>query len=122
MFNNVKQPKNTTEGRLTLQWNSKFSDFRGKQFDASQKSIDSDVLRLCWPLVPFDKGDLNRSAIFNTIIGSGLVKYATPYARRLYYNPGFLFQGGPVRGAYWFERMKDKDLPEIKRNAGREFT
>ena len=52
---------------------------------AVQKFIDSEVLRLCEPLVPFDQGTLARSGQINTVIGSGQVKYRTPYARRWYY-------------------------------------
>lgn len=70
-----------------------------------QKYIDSAVLRLCEPKVPKDEGDLIRSGITNTVIGSGEVRYRTPYARRWYYMPAE-FQDAPVRGNYWFERMK----------------
>ena len=37
---------------------------------AVQKFIDSEVLRLCEPLVPFDQGTLARSGQINTVIGS----------------------------------------------------
>lgn len=117
----VDQPKNTKTDGVTLKWNPSFSKTRSEQFSNAQKSIDSDVIRLCWPLVPFDKGILNNSSLLNTVMGSGLVVYVTPYAAKMYYNPQLNFQGGPIRGAYWFERMKGKDLPEIKRNAGKEL-
>ncbi len=71
-----------------------------------QRYIDSEVLRLCSPLVPFDQGTLNESGTINTTVGSGEVKYRTPYARRWYYMPAS-FQGAPNRGNYWFERMKN---------------
>lgn len=71
-----------------------------------QQFIDSEVLRLCDPLVPFDTGALKQSGIINTKVGSGLVKYRTPYARRWYYMPAN-FDGAPDRGNYWFERMKN---------------
>ena len=70
-----------------------------------QKYIDSEVLRLCDPYIPFDVGTLRDSGIENTVIGSGEVKWRTPYARRWYYMPA-RFQGAPQRGNYWFERMK----------------
>lgn len=68
-----------------------------------QQFIDSEVLRLSKPYVPFDKGDLSESGNIHTRIGSGEVLYRTPYARRQYYennNP----QG--LRGRRWFDRMK----------------
>lgn len=74
---------------------------------AVQKYIDSEVLRLCEPMVPFDQGTLVQSGNINTVIGSGQVKYRTPYARRWYYMPAS-FQEAPRRGNYWFERMKNE--------------
>lgn len=74
---------------------------------AVQKFIDSEVLRLCDPLVPFDQGTLVQSGTINTVLGSGEVKYRTPYARRWYYMPAN-FQEAPRRGNYWFERMKNE--------------
>lgn len=71
-----------------------------------QKFIDSEVLRLCDPLVPFDQGTLKQSGTINTVVGSGEVRYRTPYARRWYYMPAN-FQGAPDRGNYWFDRMKN---------------
>lgn len=80
----------------------------------AQKFIDSEVLRLCDPYIPKDEGDLIGSGTNNTEIGSGEVRYRTPYARRWYYMPAD-FQGAPIRGNYWFERMKKQGgLSEIK--------
>lgn len=76
------------------------------QNEATQMFIDSEVLRLCTPKLPFRDGYLTRSGIDNTQIGSGEVRYSTPYARRLYYHPEYSFTGAPERGGYWFERMK----------------
>lgn len=74
--------------------------------NAAQKFVDSEVLRRCTPYVPFDSGALIRSGIVHTDIGSGEVIYATPYARRWYYQEAN-FQGAPMRGTYWFEKMKN---------------
>lgn len=71
-----------------------------------QRFVDSEVLRRCDPMVPKDTGDLIGSGIRSTTIGSGEVKYSTVYARRWYYCPAN-FQGAPMRGNYWFERMKN---------------
>lgn len=70
-----------------------------------QKFIDSEVLRRCEPMVPLRDEFLIKSGIENTKIGTGVVKYQTPYARRWYYEPAN-FTGAPMRGNYWFERMK----------------
>lgn len=84
-----------------------------------QKYIDSECLRLCDPLIPLDTGALIDSGNINTQIGSGEVKYRTPYARRWYYMPAN-FSGGSSsgmsavgRGNYWFERMKQQHKKQI---------
>lgn len=79
----------------------------------TQKFIDSEVLLQSSPYVPFRKGVLEGSGTRHTNIGSGKVIYKTPYARRMYYNPQYNFQGAPMRGAYWFERMKADKLRTI---------
>ena len=86
---------------------------------AVQQFIDSECLRLCEPKIPKDTGALIQSGIINTAIGSGEVKWATPYARRMYYHPEYNFSQSPARGAYWFERMKAEHKDEILRNAKR---
>ena len=101
----IEQPRNgRNNGSIT--WRSSF----GRQWNSSmieaQKKVDSEVLRLTTPYVPFDSGELIRSGIRNTVIGSGRVVYKTPYARKLYYSTTFNFRGAPQRGAQWFERMK----------------
>lgn len=70
-----------------------------------QQVIDSEVLRLNDPYVPKDTGELIRSGIVNTQIGSGEVIYQTPYARRQYYIP---MNHDGKRCAYWFEQMKNE--------------
>jgi len=51
-----------------------------------QKYIDSAVIRYDEPYVPFDSGTLAHSANTATVIGSGEVRYETPYARYQYYG------------------------------------
>lgn len=82
-----------------------------------QKFIDSEVLRVTDPYVPMDTGALKSSGIRNTTIGEGKVIYRTPYARKLYYNPQFNYQGAPMRGGKWFERMKIDHKDSILKGA-----
>ena len=92
------------------------TDFE-KKFKQAQKIVDSEVLRRCDPLIPMDTGMLKKSGILGTTIGSGIVSYITPYARRQYYENqgnGNHNKSG-LRGAYWFERMKANDLEDIKK-------
>lgn len=67
-----------------------------------QKFVDSEVLRLTDPYVPMDSGVLKGSGTRSTKIGSGDVKYSTPYARRQYHEN----KGNGLRGKMWFERAK----------------
>lgn len=78
-----------------------------------QRTIDSDILRLTEPYVPFDTGMLKDSGITATDIGSGVIVYDTPYARRQYYEN----KGNGRRGKLWFERMKADHRDEILRHA-----
>lgn len=85
-----------------------------------QKVIDSEVLRLNDKYVPFDTGALKDSGLSQTQLGSGMVKYFTPYARKHYYIP---MQHEGQRCDYWFERMKasggkEKILAAARREAG----
>ena len=77
-----------------------------------QQFIDSECLRLCEPKVPKRENILIESGHLNTVIGSGQIKYRTPYARRWYYMPA-KFHEAPERGNYWFERMKQQYKEKI---------
>lgn len=74
-----------------------------------QKFIDSEVLRTTDPYVPKDSGDLKKSGTKATKIGSGEVRYATPYARRQYFEN----RGNGLRGRMWFERSKQDNKKAI---------
>lgn len=82
-----------------------------------QKYIDSEVLRCSDKYVPLDSSKLKESGTTSTVVGSGMVHYNTPYARKNYYeNRGRGKEGtakGGLRGRLWFERMKTDHLPGI---------
>ena len=88
-----------------------------------QQYIDSKVLEYSDPYVPKDTGILKHSGIMHTQIGTGEVKYRTPYARRWYYMPARFAQGSSSgmntigRGNYWFERMKREHKQRILEGA-----
>lgn len=84
-----------------------------------QMYVDSEVLRLSDPYIPMDTGTLKLSGVRHTIIGSGEVIYRTPYAKKMYYGDGYRFQGAPMRGARWFERMKADRKQDILRGAAK---
>lgn len=107
----------TPQGRIIMvagcaakiEWNADFkSKWQGQYYDA-QRFVDSEVLRLSEPFIPLLTGTLVRTGILGTEIGSGTVHWIAPYAKQQYYKgrqPG-RSGTGPLRGAFWFERMKE---------------
>lgn len=104
---------NGVQARLT--WNPGAERRINNVLKEKQKTIDSEVLRLCAPMVPFKSGALERSGTIHTVIGSGEVVYATPYARYQYYATAQTRSYDPRRGARWFERMKTAHKDQILR-------
>lgn len=84
-----------------------------------QQFIDTECLRLSNEKAPKRDNILISSGNSNTIIGSGELRYRTPYARRLYYHPEYNFsqEKNPDAGAYWFERMKQQYKEQILKGA-----
>lgn len=89
---------------------------------AVQAFVDSEIIRLADPYVPFRTGALKDSALISTVIGQGEIVYATPYAKRMYYHPEYDFNGAPMRGAHWVERMwadrGDEIIKSVAEKAG----
>lgn len=91
-------------------------------FGRVQQCIDSECLRLCnTKFVPFDQHTLIESSIASTVLGSGEIKYRTPYARYLYYHPEFSFgtEHNAEAGGYWFERMKQQYKQQVLERAAK---
>ena len=111
--------------KLEIRWNEGFGPKLSRNFNSAQEFIDSECLRRCDELVPKDTGILKQSGILCTQIGSGEVKYRTPYARRWYYMPAQFQEGSGSgmetvgRGNYWFERMKQQYREQILEGAKR---
>lgn len=119
----IENPKGsiikTKNGKAKLTWNPNFVGKWQGQYTAAQKFVDSEVLRLSDPYIPMQTGMLKKSGILGTVIGSGEVVWNAPYARYLYYGQVMIgrapkkvisakltYHGAPMRGAFWFERMK----------------
>lgn len=110
----VRQPRNGGSGRVRIDWSGTVASRLNNVLKAKQKLVDSEVLRLCDPLIPFRTGTLKRSGTVATVIGSGEVKYSTPYARKQYYDTAETRPYDANRGAKWFERMKVAHKKEIE--------
>lgn len=113
----------TDAGKAELVWKTDFARWP-RQYRQAQQFVDGEVLRLSEPYIPLQTGMLIKSGILGSDIGSGEVKWIAPYAAYQYYSkrkPGS--ETGPLRGPYWFERMKvaykARILAGAKRLAGR---
>jgi hypothetical protein len=111
-------------GKAELKWNTNFRPTWQRQYSDAQKFVDSEVLRLSEPFIPLRTGMLIKSGILGTDVGSGTVQWIAPYARAQYYStrkPGR--ETGPLRGPFWFARMKAvhgrKIIAGARRIAGR---
>jgi hypothetical protein len=102
----------TENGKAQLVWNPAVFSGGGRgswqgRYTAAQEFMDSEVLRLCEPYIPLRTSMLIKSGILGTDIGSGEVKWIAPYAKAQYYSPRKAgSMTGPLRGPFWFERMK----------------
>ncbi len=95
-------------GKAELKFNPNFGAKQTQKYSRVQKFIDSEVLRQSEPFTPLLTSMLIKSGILGTDVGSGTVSWIAPYAKRQYYKgrrPGTQ-QAGPLRGRFWFERMK----------------
>lgn len=98
-----------------LDWAGDFGKKRGNALMNAQEFIDSECLRCMNPLTPRDTGAMIKSGTLGTTIGSGIIQYVTPYARRQYYENN----GKGQRGRLWFERMKAAHAETIRKGAER---
>lgn len=128
MSDKIKVPANQTirvkikGGSITakLTFNPRLQSALRQSFAEAQKYVDSEVLRLSDPYVPFDTGYLKKSGTLGTVVGSGQIFYIASYGRRQYYNgrtPGTAKD--PLRGRLWFERMKADHLEDIRSGAAK---
>ena len=122
-FHKIKSDKG--EVSFEIKWNTGFGPKLSRTFNTVQEFVDTKCLNLCAPMVPKDANILIESGILNTQIGSGEIKYRTPYARRWYYMPANFSQGDGEginavgRGNYWFYRMKEQYREQILTGAKR---
>lgn len=100
-----------------LRWSPGFASSWSGTMNKKQAFIDSEVLRLCAPLMPLKTGALIGSGTTGTKIGSGEVVYQSVYAKKQYYDTADSRPYDGARGAHWFERMKAAHKDQILRAA-----
>lgn len=81
----------------------------------TQVFIDSEILRYSDKYVPMKTGSLKRSGETGTRIGTGVIKYTAPYAKRQY----FAGKATGQRGRKWVKRMWLSQGKHIIKNANK---
>jgi hypothetical protein len=91
--------------------------------DRTQYTLDTQILKDSNYFIPMDTSFLMNSSLRASDIGGGLLRWDTPYARRLYYNPQYNFQKdeNPNARGLWFEEAKARYATEWERIAQRTF-
>lgn len=89
------------------------SDRLRERLKPVQRFVDSEILRKAEPYVPMQSGSLKRSGTTGTKIGSGIIRYTAPYAKKRYR----IAKTNGKRGPYWIERMLANHMAEIERGA-----
>lgn len=91
------------------------SDKLRERLKPVQRFVDSEILRKAEPYVPMQSGSLKRSGITGTKIGSGIIRYTAPYAKKRYR----IAKTNGKRGPYWIKRAMANHKAEIVRGAQR---
>lgn len=109
--------------RFDIDWR-KLERELGANVERAQKIVDTQVLKDSNVYVPRDEGDLERSSQTATVIGSGEVRWETPYAAAQYYGkPNKSRDVHPLATMRWFEAAKAANkaawLRVIKKAGGR---
>lgn len=126
--NTSKRYKNKrAEVTINMEWNPRMGAKYSHKFNKAQAFVDSEVLRLCDPYIPFDSGVLKGSGVISTVIGNGEVIWNTPYAKYQYYGKLMLTEDGRAyakfgetktvtetdleyrngKSSHWFDRAMD---------------
>jgi hypothetical protein len=111
-----------SDGGVTFTVKANFNDAAAKaRFKAAihkaQMKLDQQVINDSNYYCPLKEGDLQKSAIINTVLGSGLVQWKTPYAHRQYYGVKFDHsqQKNPNACAKWFEAAKARKMEQWRK-------
>ena len=127
-------------GKLVI--NPKSQQVNKEKIAKAQQFVDRECIELMFPYTPMLSGQMMQSATRGTVIGSGKIKYNSPYARYQYYGKlmvssitgsSYARKGEskvltskdlhynksrhPRAGKLWFERMKADRKEQILKGA-----
>ncbi|MBQ2470771.1 MAG: hypothetical protein II514_06270 [Ruminococcus sp.] len=99
-------------GSFIFKWNPRFGEMMTERIQRTQRFIDSETMRLMVPYTPMRNGILMESVKLGTVIGSGELRYLSPYARYLYYGEIYgpnipIYEGSQLVG-YFSPKGKKK--------------
>ena len=97
---------------LGLTWTPRMSQMQTLHKQKMQAFIDETVIKEMSPYVPVRTGELSKSVIRGSVVGSGLLVFAIPYARRQYYLKNRKIVVGK-RDSLWIDRMKEERMQDI---------
>lgn len=100
-----------------MKWNFKLNlnGVNPEKIHRTQVYIDSEIIKRSEPYVPMKTGSLKRSGITGTRIGTGVIKYTAPYAKRQY----FAGKASGQRGRKWVKKMWISHGKHIIKNANK---
>lgn len=100
-----------------MKWNFKLNlnGVNPEKIHRTQVYIDSEIIKRSEPYVPMKTGSLKRSGITGTRVGTGVIKYTAPYAKRQY----FAGKASGQRGRRWVKRMWLSQGKHIVKNANK---
>ena len=108
-----------SNGGITFKATANFDSAAAKRkfsgaIHKAQMKLDAQVLTDSNYYCPLKEGALQKSGIINTVLGSGLVVWKTPYARAQYYGVNFdrSKDKNPNACAKWFEAAKARKVKQ----------
>jgi hypothetical protein len=118
----IQPPRNqifrTRLSTVSLIWSRDFPRRWQRRHINAQKFMAYEILRLSEPYIPLKTGALIRSGTVEEEGGNVTVQWTVPYARYQYFSPRRPGSPtGPLRGPYWFERMKATHMKRILERA-----
>ena len=101
--------------RAAIEWNPTFGPQRTAQANSAQAKFDSEVMRLMEPYMQLVTGAMIMSMRLSSTPGSGEIIVNTPYARKVFYSKSPVGRPtGPLRGPYYFHRMKADKRDQLR--------
>lgn len=102
------------ETKIRLEWNPGFGPRFTKLLQSGQAKLDQEVMKQMEPYMQLDTAAMIMSMRLSTEVGSGKIDVTAPYSRKVHYSLAKVGRiTGPLRGPFFFRRMKADRLPYL---------